>query len=133
MKTTFPQIKNISSLHIITTTLQHPLHQSVSLKMSEKVAAIQHSEVQEPNGNFDRTWRDEKWDGKALQEEAAEVFIDEKELGPMEALKAYPMAVVWSLVMATCVIMEGYDTNLLGNFFAYRKYNNFCSLGTILI
>lgn len=76
----------------------------------------------EDNGNFDRSWRDEKWGEKTLNAEAEGVYIDEKELGPAEALKAYPMAVVWSLVLATCVIMEGYDTNLLGNFYAYRKY-----------
>ena len=77
----------------------------------------------EENGHFDRSWRDEKWEGnKTLQTEAAEVFVDEKELGPLAALKAYPKAVMWSLIMSTCVIMEGYDTNLLGNFFAYRKY-----------
>lgn len=89
----------------------------------DKIGTPEHQDFAgEQNGNFDRSWRDEKWDGKALQQEAAEVFVDEKELGPREALKAYPMAVVWSLVMATCVIMEGYDTNLMGNFFAYRKY-----------
>ena len=76
----------------------------------------------EENGHFDRSWRDEKWGNKALQTEAAEVFVDEKELGPLAALQAYPKAVLWSLVMSTCVIMEGYDTNLIGNFFAYRKY-----------
>ena len=75
----------------------------------------------EENGNFDRSWREEKWGEKTLNTEAEEVYIDEKELGPAEALKAYPKAVMWSLVLATCVIMEGYDTNLLGNFYAYRK------------
>ncbi len=74
------------------------------------------------NGNFDRSWRDEKWGEKSLNDEAQEIYVDEKDLGPLEALKAYPKAVMWSLVMATCVIMEGYDTNLLGNFFAYRMY-----------
>jgi SP family general alpha glucoside:H+ symporter-like MFS transporter len=91
---------------------------------AEKTGAIEHHDYGvEPNGNFDRSWREEKWDGKALQQEAHETFVDEKDLGPLEALKAYPMAVVWALVMATCVIMEGYDTNLMGNFFAYRESN----------
>ncbi|KAH9214277.1 hypothetical protein DL95DRAFT_524002 [Leptodontidium sp. 2 PMI_412] len=76
----------------------------------------------EENGHFDRSWRDEKWGNKALQTEAAEVFVDEKELGPLAALQAYPKAVLWSLVMSTCVIMEGYDTNLIGNFFAYPSF-----------
>lgn len=90
--------------------------------MSEiKESGIHHaSTIEEANGNFDRSWRDEQWGEKTLNAEAQEVYIDEKELGPAEAIKAYPKAVLWSLVMATCVIMEGYDTNLLGNFFAYR-------------
>ena len=34
-----------------------------------------------------------------------------------QALKISKKAVLWSLVISTCVIMEGYDTNLLGNFY----------------
>lgn len=100
--------------------------------MSEEKRTNVHLEVpSEPNGNFDRTWRDEKWvDGKPLQEEAQEVFVDEKELGPREAIAAYPHAIGWALVFATCVIMEGYDTNLMGNFFAYRKDHEF-ELGSL--
>lgn len=88
-----------------------------------KAGAIEHHDFSvEPNGNFDRSWREETWtEGKGLQEEAHETFVDEKDLGPLEAIKAYPMAITWALVMATCVIMEGYDTNLMGNFFAYRR------------
>jgi len=51
---------------------------------------IQHEE----NGHTEGKWKEEKYDGKGLQEEAAEVFIDEKELGPREALAAYPQAVL---------------------------------------
>jgi SP family general alpha glucoside:H+ symporter-like MFS transporter len=47
---------------------------------------------------------------------------DDHELGIWEAIKAYKPALFWSLVMSTTVIMEGYDTNLLSNFFAYREY-----------
>lgn len=61
----------------------------------------------EDNGNFDRSWRDEKWGEKPLTEEARQVYVDEKELGPREAIKYFPKAVMWSLVMSTCVIMEG--------------------------
>lgn len=57
----------------------------------------------------------------ALNQAALEHSADEHELSVRDAIKAYPMAIVWSLVSATCVIMEGYDTNLLSNFFAYRK------------
>ncbi|KAJ5625616.1 hypothetical protein N7510_001925 [Penicillium lagena] len=62
------------------------------------------------------------WNEKVLATEAQIGFVDEKELGALGALKAYPYAVLWCLVMAACVIMEGYDTILLGNFFAYPAF-----------
>ncbi|KAF3358077.1 hypothetical protein VDGD_03237 [Verticillium dahliae] len=39
-----------------------------------------------------------------------------------EALRAYPMAIFWSLMVSMCVIMEGYDTILIGNFYAYPQF-----------
>lgn len=75
--------------------------------------------AEENRGPGDLT-NDEKQNVKVLTAEAQVGFADEKELGPWAALKAYPYAVLWSLVMGACVIMEGYDTALLGNFFAYR-------------
>lgn len=70
----------------------------------------------EDSGNVDHSQNE-----KALIAEAQVGFAEDKELGPWAAIKAYPYAVLWALVMATCVIMEGYDTALLGSFFAYRK------------
>ena len=58
---------------------------------------------------------------ETLNQNALEGTADEHELTVMDALRTYPQAVGWALVSATCVIMEGYDTNLLSNFFAYRK------------
>jgi MFS transporter, SP family, general alpha glucoside:H+ symporter len=86
--------------------------------MSEKhVQEISHVEA---DGNFDRSWRDENWDGRALSVAAQDVSMEEKDMTIRQALSANRMAVIWSLVISTCVIMEGYDTNLLGNFYAYR-------------
>ncbi|KAK9235017.1 general substrate transporter [Lipomyces kononenkoae] len=46
-----------------------------------------------------------------------------------EAMKAYPMAIFWSLVVSMCVVMEGYDMILINNFYAYptfaRKYGTY--------
>lgn len=46
----------------------------------------------------------------------------EHELNTWEAIKVYRPAVCWSLIYSCCVIMEGYDTNLLSNFFAYPSF-----------
>ena len=71
--------------------------------------------------NVDQPGQNEERSEKVLTAEAQVGFADEKELGPRAALKTYSNAVMWSLVFAACVIMEGYDTALLGSFYAYRK------------
>jgi MFS transporter, SP family, general alpha glucoside:H+ symporter len=59
---------------------------------------------------------------ESLANRAESVAKEEKDLAPREAIKGYSPAILWSLVISTCVIMEGYDTNLIGNFYAYRMY-----------
>ncbi|OLN88135.1 Maltose permease MAL31-like protein 1 [Colletotrichum chlorophyti] len=56
---------------------------------------------------------------EALRREA---FEAEHSLKPRDAIRAYPMAVFWSLVVSLCVIMEGYDTILIGSFFAHPEF-----------
>ncbi|OHW93446.1 sugar porter family MFS transporter [Colletotrichum incanum] len=46
----------------------------------------------------------------------------ERSLTPRGAIRAYPMAVFWSLIVSLCVIMEGYDTILIGSFFAHPEF-----------
>lgn len=46
----------------------------------------------------------------------------EHELGIWDAIKCYKPALCWSLVFSTAVIMEGYDTNLISNFFALPAF-----------
>lgn len=46
----------------------------------------------------------------------------EHSLGVRRALKSYPWAVVWSLVISMSIIMEGYDTILIGSLYAYPSY-----------
>jgi SP family general alpha glucoside:H+ symporter-like MFS transporter len=70
--------------------------------------------------NVDQQGQNEERSEKGLIAEAQVGFADEKELGPRAALQTYSNAVLWSLVFAACVIMEGYDTALLGSFYAYR-------------
>ena len=90
--------------------------------MAEKDIHILDASHLEANGNFDRSWRDEQWGGRNLSVAAHDVAMEEKDMTVRQAIRTYPMAIFWSLIISTCVIMEGYDTNLLGNFFAYRKW-----------
>lgn len=69
--------------------------------------------------------------GKHLEALAKDGAENEHNITPMQALKAYPMAVFWSLMVSMCVVMEGYDTILIGNFYAYptfaKKYGSYDS------
>ena len=53
---------------------------------------------------------------------AHELAIDEKAMTTMQAVRANPAAICWSLVISTCVIMEGFDTALLGNFCLFNFF-----------
>jgi SP family general alpha glucoside:H+ symporter-like MFS transporter len=39
-----------------------------------------------------------------------------------QALRANRNAVIWSMVLSMSIVMEGYDTILMGNFFGYPQF-----------
>jgi len=46
-----------------------------------------------------------------------------------EGLKAYPRAICWSILLSAAVVMEGYDTVLIGSFLAFPSFlNSFSNL-----
>jgi SP family general alpha glucoside:H+ symporter-like MFS transporter len=63
-----------------------------------------------------------------LVQEAREATAAEHEMTLWEGIKLYPKAMGWSVLLSSALIMEGYDTNLLGSFYAFpaftRKYGN---------
>ncbi|KAI4713142.1 hypothetical protein J4E89_002121 [Alternaria sp. Ai002NY15] len=77
--------------------------------MDEKAATMEHHEV-----TFDQA--------KAAADEEHEMTL-------MQAIRKYPKAVLWSVLLSTCIIMEGYDIVLMSSFFAQpsfsRKYGEF--------
>ncbi|CZT07846.1 probable MFS alpha-glucoside transporter [Rhynchosporium graminicola] len=40
-----------------------------------------------------------------------------------QGLKLYPKAVGWSMLISTCIVMEGYDLCLLSSFYAFPQFN----------
>jgi MFS transporter, SP family, general alpha glucoside:H+ symporter len=61
-------------------------------------------------------------DWAANLDEAQAANVHEHSLTVRQALKAYPWAVFWSLCVSMSVIMEGYDTILIGSLYAYPTY-----------
>ncbi|CAI7664481.1 unnamed protein product [Penicillium glandicola] len=55
--------------------------------------------------------------------EAHAAIEKEHNMTPMQALKLYPKAVAWSLLLSCAIIMEGYDVVLIGSFFAFPAFN----------
>ncbi|KAJ3958325.1 hypothetical protein N0V92_005088 [Colletotrichum tropicale] len=55
----------------------------------------------------------------ALAKQAAE---DEHSLGFLEAIRLYPKAALWSVLVSASIIMEGYDIVLISSFFAQPAF-----------
>jgi SP family general alpha glucoside:H+ symporter-like MFS transporter len=54
--------------------------------------------------------------------EAKQASHLEKSMSFTQAIKLYPKAVGWSILLSTAIVMEGYDTALLGNFYAFPPF-----------
>jgi SP family general alpha glucoside:H+ symporter-like MFS transporter len=58
-----------------------------------------------------------------LSAEAKDATTKEHEMGFFQALKLYPKAVGWSVLLSTAIVMEGYDVVLIGSFYALPTFN----------
>ncbi|KAF3931573.1 hypothetical protein ABW19_dt0209003 [Dactylella cylindrospora] len=59
---------------------------------------------------------------KALNEGARQATATEHSFSFLQAIKTYKRAAIWSVLISTTVIMEGYDVTLLGSFFGYPEF-----------
>ncbi|KAI5920992.1 sugar transporter [Camillea tinctor] len=41
----------------------------------------------------------------------------------LQGIKLYPKAIGWSILISTCIVMEGYDISLVNNFYAFPQFN----------
>lgn len=58
-----------------------------------------------------------------LSTEAKDATTKEQQMGFMQAIKLYPKAVGWSILLSTALVMEGYDVVLLSSFYALPQFN----------
>lgn len=61
-------------------------------------------------------------DYDALVHDAHEATQAQENMSISKAIKTYPKAIFFSLILSLAVVMEGYDTLLLGNFFAMPAF-----------
>ena len=59
---------------------------------------------------------------KATIQEAAKAVENEQNMGILESLKLYRRAWFWSVFLSTCIVMEGFDTTLINNLYAYGPF-----------
>lgn len=52
---------------------------------------------------------------------ARKATANEHNMTLLQGVKLYPKAVAWSLLISTCIAMEGYDVCLLNNFCKHHE------------
>ena len=63
------------------------------------------------------------YDADQLADEARQASAKEQQMTLWQALKLYPKAVGWSMLLSSTLIMEGYDLALLGSLYASNSFN----------
>lgn len=57
----------------------------------------------------------------------------EQNMTLLQGIKLYPKAIFFSVVISTCIVMEGYDISLINNFCKYRNSTMFSPRSCMLI
>lgn len=87
----------------------------------EKPDTVNIEQICEQGAVLHKLGSDEMWPQAAITAVARDGDEEEKTMSIRQAMKHYKKAILWSLTISLCVIMEGYDTNLISNFYAYRE------------
>ncbi|KAF3347789.1 hypothetical protein VD0002_g9460 [Verticillium dahliae] len=70
----------------------------------------------------------------AFVQGARDASSREQQMTLMQGIRLYPKAIGWSMLISTCIVMEGYDISLVSNFFAFdpfkKKYGELQADGT---
>ena len=58
----------------------------------------------------------------SLVEGAQAATTKEHQMSLWQGLKLYPKAIMWSVILSTAIVMEGYDVVLMGSFYAHPAF-----------
>ncbi|KAK8194253.1 hypothetical protein M8818_007441 [Zalaria obscura] len=84
------------------------------------------SDVETPDGPLHFPEQDQLKDSESMKEvinSAKRASDKEHKMTLLQGIKLYPKAVAWSVLISTCICMEGYDVCLLSNFYAFAQFN----------
>lgn len=76
-----------------------------------------------PRGDDVDTQHEETINAEMLTSEAKLAADAEHNMSLWQAVKTYPKAIGWSVLLSSTLIMEGYDLALLGNLYASPVFN----------
>jgi SP family general alpha glucoside:H+ symporter-like MFS transporter len=91
--------------------------------VSEKQASVEHDEKKHVDTINPAGYTLPDHSDLQTSTEAHAAIEKEHNMTPWQALKLYPKAVAWSLLLSCAIIMEGYDVVLIGSFFAFPAFN----------
>jgi SP family general alpha glucoside:H+ symporter-like MFS transporter len=60
---------------------------------------------------------------KTIIQNAKAATEKEQNMSLLQGIKLYPKAVAWSVLISTCIAMEGYDISLVNNFYGFPQFN----------
>ncbi|CCH41477.1 General alpha-glucoside permease [Wickerhamomyces ciferrii] len=100
---------------------------------TEYVEDVRHPEEKEVNGLSKKLTEDSELSEKNEVENYLAKFLNisnnaqsnensEKNMTLKEGLTTFPKAAMWSIILSSSIIMEGYDTNLINSLFAFPAF-----------
>ncbi|KAL7806494.1 sugar transporter domain-containing protein [Trichoderma gracile] len=88
----------------------------VDMQTSKDVATGGVQDVDGGGGDFSH-------DQRLVIESARAAAAKEQSMTLLQGIKLYPKAIAWSIIISTCIVMEGYDVSLVNNFYAFPQFN----------
>jgi hypothetical protein len=74
--------------------------------------------------NLDKDMLEKPSSMDRLLENARAATDKEHNMTLMQGIRLYPKAVAWSMLISTCIVMEGYDVSLVGNLYGFDAFNH---------
>ena len=60
---------------------------------------------------------------KNVVDHARAATAKEQQMSLLQGIRLYPKAIMFSVIISTCIVMEGYDVCLINNFYAFSQFN----------
>lgn len=85
-------------------------------KVQDAIAPVDGPQYSSEGGGYDSSLKTVIHGAKAATEK-------EQKMSLLQGIKLYPKAVAWSVLISTCIAMEGYDISLVNNFYGFPQFN----------